>query len=350
MHKATPIPIIILNWNGLADTRECIASLEKQTYSNFIIHLVDNGSAAEEVAVLETVYGDHPRIKLHLNTENLGFTRGNNRILEGLLQQASLSPYIVLLNNDTSVEADWLEKLLNTATAHEADMVASCMVNYYDRSKMDNAGHQLLNTLEVLPLGHDEAVAGYRKQLDNAGPCAGAALYRTAMLQEIGCFDEHFRNGYEDVELGLRGIVCGYRAVYAPDAVVYHKISQSINKIRDFEYTLGIQKHIYYIIAKLIPTGALMVCLPFLLFRTIAALLINLVFMRKRFLRVQLLALQWLLGSGWKTLRQSRKAFFQRHQTISSMALLLKMDFFLKKDIQRFYKYIVQRQRMVFER
>jgi GT2 family glycosyltransferase len=350
MTSPTPIPIIILNWNGLTDTRECIESLEQQTFQNFVIHLVDNGSSTEEAASLQDLYGDHPKIELHLNPENLGFTLGNNRVLKALLQATPLPPYVVLLNNDTAAEPDWLQQLITTATEQQADMVASRMVNYYERSRMDNAGHQLLNTLEVLPIGNDEPVSEFDQPMDNVGPCAGAALYRTGMLQKIGLFDEHFRNGYEDVELGLRGIVCGYRSVYAPKAVVYHKVSRSINKIRDFVYTFSIQQHIYYIIAKLVPTGAFLLCLPFLLFRTIAALLINLLFMRWKFLRVQWRALGWVFAAAWQELIKARKEFFREHTTISSFQLLRKMDFFLTKDVQRFYKYIIRRERMVFER
>lgn len=350
MPKQPPIPIIILNWNGLTDTQECLAALERQTYQNFIIHLVDNGSTASEVTALQELYGRHPNIRLHFNAENLGFTRANNLILQQILTQEVIAPYIVLLNNDTNAASDWLANLIEAADRTGADMVASKMINYYHRKRMDNAGHQLLNTLEVLPLGHDQAIGEYLAGFENIGPCAGAALYSSAMLLDIGIFDEHFRNGYEDVELGLRGIVCGYRSVFEPTAIVYHKISRSINKIRDFAYTLNIQRHIYYIIAKLIPSGALWRCIPFLLFRTGAALVINLLFFRWKFLRIQLLAIYWVFTTGNPNLRESRKTFFQSHQTISSHLLIKKMDFFLKKDLRRFYKYLIRGEKMVFEK
>lgn len=347
---SSPIPIIILNWNGFTDTRECIGSLEQQTYQNYLIYLVDNGSKTPEPEQIRRTYGDHSKIKLYLNKENLGFTLGNNTILRELLSQKDPPPFVILLNNDTEVSPDWLAQLVYTAELKKADMVSSKMVNYYDRTRMDNAGHQLLNTLEVLPLGHDEPVTDFMESVENVGPCAGAALYSTAMLREIGIFDEHFRNGYEDVELGLRAVVCGYRSVFAPEAVVYHKISRSINKIRNLDYTLRIQQHIYYIIAKLVPTGALIACFPFLLFRTLAALVINLVFARWKFLRVQLYALRWVFGAGRKILLDSRRRFFREHQTISAWKLLRRMDLFLKKDIQRFYKYLIRQEKMVFEK
>lgn len=345
-----PIPIIILNWNGLEDTRECIDSLERQTYQDYIIYLVDNGSNPKEVEALQMLYAQHPKIQLHFNPDNLGFTRGNNVVLRELLTREKDLPFVVLLNNDTQVSPQWLAQLVKTAEQQQADMVASKMINYYERSRMDNAGHQMLNTLEILPLGNEEPITVFNAPLENMGPCAGAALYTTAMLRDIGLFDEHFQNGYEDVELGLRGIICGYRSVYAPQAVVYHKVSRSVNKIRDFEYTLSIQRHVYYIIAKLIPTGAFLACLPFFLFRTLAAFGINSLFFRRKFLRIQYHAIRWVFTDGWRELRQNRKEFFSRHQAISSRKLIGKMDFFLKKDIQRFYKYLIRGEKMVFEK
>lgn len=345
-----PIPIIILNWNGLADTQECLHSLAQQTYQNYRVYLVDNGSAEAEASELRKLFSGHPKVTLHFNEKNLGFTLGNNQMLRKILADESASPYLVLLNNDTEVAPQWLEELIRTADAEKADLVASKMINYFARERMDNAGHLMLNTLEILPLGHDEPVTNYEEKLENIGPCGGAALYRTEMLRKIGLFDEHFTNGYEDVELGLRAIVCGYRSVYAPGAVVYHKISQSINKIRDFEYTVNIQRHIYYIIAKLVPAGAFWICFPFLLFRTLVGLLVNTLFLRPKYLRIQLQAIRWVFWDGRHFLRQSRQFFFKNHQVIPSYKLLGKMDFFLKKDIQRFYKYMVQGEKMVFEK
>ncbi|PHN06454.1 glycosyltransferase family 2 protein [Flavilitoribacter nigricans] len=345
-----PIPIIILNWNGLEDTRECLASLEEQSYSNYRVYLIDNGSEEAEVAELKRHYSDNPRIVLRFNDQNLGFTRGNNQVLREILTEHPELPQVVLLNNDTTLDRQWLATLIRTAGDHPGQMVTSKMINYFDRERMDNAGHQLLNTLEVLPIGNEDSVQDHTTVRENVGPCAGAALYPTEMLREIGTFDEHFTNGYEDVELGLRGIVCGYRSVYAPEAVVYHKVSRSVNKIRDFEYTLNIQKHIYYIIAKLIPAGAFWVCFPFLLFRTLAGLAVNTLFFRKKYLRIQLQALRWVFMDGRHLLRSTRRQFFAQHRVISSLEMIRKMDFFLKKDLQRFYKYLIRGEKMVFEK
>jgi len=386
------IPIIVLNWNGINDTRECISALEKQKYRDFIIWLMDNGSDTAESENLRREYTDHPKVRLVLNEGNLGFTKGNNRTLETVLNaqsavhspqsavgsqqpamksnevstsgsavgsQHSVVPYVVLLNNDTVPSPQWLEELVRTAQEQRVDMVSSKMIQASHRDRMDNAGHILLNTLEVLPWGHDEPVGEFSGQSavrspkssrENMGACGGAALYSTRMLRDIGIFDEHFTNGYEDVELGLRAILCGYKSVYAPGAVVAHKGSQSINKIRNFSYTLDIQRHIYYITFKLFPWPVILLCLPFMAFRFGAALIINLIALRWKFLRIQIVAIYCLLFKDLQTIREARRKFLKTHKIISTRRIIGKMHFFWRYDWARFKKYILRREKMVFER
>jgi GT2 family glycosyltransferase len=110
-----PIPIIILNWNGLEDTLECMQSVLKQSFRDLQVYLVDNGSSGEDFFILQKKFDADARVHLIQNRENLGFTRGNNRILEQILSRTSPPPYIALLNNDTQVEPNWLENLLRCA-------------------------------------------------------------------------------------------------------------------------------------------------------------------------------------------------------------------------------------------
>jgi GT2 family glycosyltransferase len=111
---------------------------------------------------------------------------------------------LVLLNNDTVVAEDWLDQLVSFAERTQADLVSSKMVQYYDRQLMDNAGHYLLPTGEILPIGFGKSIDRYGRSFKNRGPCAGAGLYRWDMLRQIGLFDDYFSTGYEDAELGLR--------------------------------------------------------------------------------------------------------------------------------------------------
>ena len=334
------IPIIILNWNGLKDTDACIEALMKQTLQTFKIYLVDNGSADDSPLRLQANYGKHPKIELILNEKNLGFTRGNNEVLSNYVLPNVDYEYVVLLNNDTVPAIDWLENLVESAKKNQADIVSSKMVDFFEPEKMDNAGHMMLNTGEVLPIGHGEPVENYTKGFENMGACAGAALYRTAMLKDIGIFDEHFDTGYEDAELGIRAVITGYKCWYEPTAIVYHKMGQSIKKIFNYEYSLTIQKHIWYSYVKLMPYRVIAMTLPSFLVKYTAMLVINLVFWRTKFMKIMFQSLKEALWDEIDTTLEARENFYIAKK-LAVFSLLKKQHFFLWIDIKRFYKYFI---------
>ena len=323
------IPVIVLNWNGLEDTLECMEALLKQTYPNFHVFLIDNGSEKNNLKTLQENFGTNDKVSIIANTENLGFTRGNNRVIEMILKDYPEVEYIALLNNDTKVDLDWLSNLVKSAKANEADVVSSKMINYFNPKVMDNAGHKMLNTAEIIPLGHGEPIENYNTVFENIGSCAGATLYSTKMLRHIGIFDEYFDTGYEDAEIGLRASVLGYKCIYEPSAMVLHKISQSINNVRDFEYVLKIQLNIFYTYFKLMPLPVLLINLPSFLFKYASVFLIHIVLYRTTFLKVMSHAFYRTFFRERKKIMASRKAFFNKHKTISSLQILRKQTFFL---------------------
>jgi GT2 family glycosyltransferase len=325
-------------------------SVLKQSFRDLQVYLVDNGSSGEDFSILQKKFAADARVHLIQNRENLGFTRGNNRILEQILSRTSPPPYIALLNNDTQVEPNWLENLLRCAQEAKADIVTSKMIQYYQRDCMDNAGHFMLNTAEIIPLGHGEPVEKFNERFENFGSCAGATLYSTSMLREIGLFDEYFDTGYEDAELGARAIVLGYRSVFEPSAIVYHKISRSVTKVMDYSYLLRIQLNIFYSYFKLMPPIVLWANLPSLFFKYGSIILIDILFFRWKFLRIMSEAICRSFFRERKTIRKARKAFFRKHAPISSLAILQKQTFFLWFDIRRFVKYILLRKPTQFER
>jgi hypothetical protein len=344
------IPILILNWNGIEDTLECLSSLFEQRYSNFNIYLADNGSDERNVRLLKDNFAHHPKVTLIFNENNLGFVRGNNAMMASLIAPDKNFRYIVLLNNDTVVDKDWLQELVRCAEETGAGMVTSKMVNYYDRRFMDNAGHRMLNTAEIIPAGHMEPVENYTQPFENVGPCAGAALYSVEMLRNTGIFDEYFETGYEDAELGIRAVVLGYKSIFEPKAIVYHKISRSVNKVLNYNYLLKIQLNIFYSYFKLMPLPVLLINLPSLIFKYGSVLLIDIVFLRIRFLKIMTHAIFRTLFRERKTILRSRRAFFTSHQPVPSLTILKKLEFFLWFDIKRFYKYVILNRPTTFER
>lgn len=343
------IPIIIVNWNGIEDTEECLDSLWNQTYQDFEVYLVDNGSEEKEILQLQEKFGNNEKINLLLNNENLGFTKACNKMFPTLIKTGNYK-YIALLNNDTVVERDWLKTLLQCAEEHNADMVSSRMVNYYQRDRLDNAGHFMLNTGEIMPLGYNMPVDTFSTVIKNSGACAGACLYSVKMIEKIGFFDEYFHTGYEDAEYGLRALLTGHKLLLEPKAVVYHKMSKSINKIRDLNYMVQLQRNIFYTYLKLLPLPVILFNVVFIIFRTVVVLCLFAIFLRLRYIKIYYKAFHHLIFNDLHFIRENRKAFFKRHKTISFQKIINSQQFFLWDNIKRFFRYFIKGERTIFEK
>lgn len=207
--------VIVVNWNGRAHLERCLEALARQTVSSFEIVVVDNGSTDGSA---EMVGDSYPQVRLIRNRSNLGFAAANN---QGI--RAAGAPFVATLNNDTEARPDWLERLLVPALEDPGvGMVASKMLFAHRPGVINSAGIALdragiawdrLGGEPDGPTGPPEEVFG---------PCAGAALYRREMLDQVGLFDEEFFAYLEDVDLAWRARLAGWRCVYAPGAVVVH--------------------------------------------------------------------------------------------------------------------------------
>lgn len=334
-------PIIILNWNGIDDTTECINSVLQLENSVFHIYLVDNASDNNEGDQLESLYADSDNITVIQNTENLGFTGAHIRIWEEVFANQKDLEFITLLNNDTTVDSNWLTALLSEAHLKKADIVSSKMIQYYERSKMDNAGHKMINTGEILPIGHGDPIENYDSDLENIGACAGACLYRASMIKQIDFFDPEFTTGYEDAEFGLRATIAGYKSVYSPKAIVYHKMGQSVKKIFNETYALMIQTSILYSYFKLMPRMRILLDIPSFIFKFLSMLIIDILFLRFGYLRI--LFKSWI--SVWNKrsiIKSSRAKFYDKGLPyLSSSQIRSKIEFFLWFDIKRFWNGII---------
>ena len=342
------IPIIILNWNGVDDTIECVDALLAGEGVDYRVVLVDNGSSGDDFERLQARYASKECVELRRNPDNLGFARGVNAVLHDLLARPESRPeFIALLNNDAVPEPDWLAALLTMAGSCDAGAVSSKMLRYDDRNKLDNAGHVFLNTGEVLPRGAGRPAGEFDAPAEVLGACAGACLYSTAMLRDIGTFDEFFDTGYEDVELGLRALLAGYRQVYAPDAVVRHRIGASIDKIRDRSYAVRLQVNINYTYLKLMPWPVIVWNTPWIVLKTAALLIVPLLMGRWRLLSVQATALADTIRQGSR-IAAARGQF--RKRRISSRKVIACQTFFARSYWKYFRKFVLGRQKTIFER
>ena len=241
------VSIIIVNWNGLAHLQDCLGSLEDQTCRDFEVILVDNGS---EDNSKEFVQKNYPWVKIVALNENTGFATGNNLGLE----QAQ-GEYIITLNNDTRVEPDWLEHLVRAADNHpRAGMVASRICSFDESDIIDSVG------MGICPDGMSRGRYRNRRwsslHLQDVEeiffPSACAALYKRAMMEETGFFDDDFFAFAEDSDLGLRGRLAGWEAIAATRAVVLHKYSQTTGRLSPFKVFLVERNH-YWVVWKNFP-------------------------------------------------------------------------------------------------
>ena len=215
------VSVIIVNWNGKKFIAECLDGLREQTYKDYSIVLVDNASGDGS---LELVHKEYPEVKTIPLAENLGFAVANNRAI-----QLIGTEYVALLNNDAVPHAGWLENLLKALERNPgAGMAASKMLLYDRPDIIDRAGDIYTTAGTALLNGRGESSKNFNNLAWVFGACAGAAVYRKRMLDDIGLFDEDFFLVYEDVDLSFRAQLRGYRCIYVPDAIVYHKAGGSI--------------------------------------------------------------------------------------------------------------------------
>jgi len=250
------VSIIIVNWNGRDHLPDCLDSLAAQSFRDFEVVLVDNGS---EDGSVEFVRRQYPWVKLVPLPKNIGFAGGNNRGLEN-----SYGDYIVTLNNDTRAEPDWLKILVEVADNHpRAGMVASRICSFSDPDVIDSIGMGICRDGMSRGWFRNRSWPELRlRDVENIlFPSACVALYKRSMLKETGFFDDDFFAYAEDSDLGLRGRLAGWEAVTATQAVVYHKYSQTGGKLSPFKVYLVERNH-YWVVWKNFPFN-LLVALPF---------------------------------------------------------------------------------------
>lgn len=249
---AMQIDIVIPNFNGKRFLRSCLESLQQQSYSNFRVIVVDNGSKDGSVELLRQEY---PEVQLIDWDENRGFSAAVNGGIN-----AGSAPLVFLLNNDTELDEHCLAELAAAAGKHKGyDFFAAKMLNYNDREYLDGAGDAFLRGGVGYRLGtmeKDSELYDVSRQV--FGACAGAALYRREFFQELGLFDEDFFAYLEDVDLNLRANSRGKKCYYVPAARVYHIGSATTgSKINDFTVKLSTRNN-FCILVKNYPAALLL--------------------------------------------------------------------------------------------
>jgi GT2 family glycosyltransferase len=249
------VSVIVVTYNRKDLLNACLLSLARQRDVPFEVILVDNGSTDGSLEMARSRFGTEPTFRLTIiaNQENRGFCEANN---QGIAE--ARGEFIALLNNDAEAEPDWLAAL-RAAFDFDANigMAASKILVHSDPTRIDKVGHLIYLDGQNRGRGTGERDQGQYDLVEEVSwPDGCAAMYRAAMLDEIGAFDEDFFAYADDAELGLRARIAGWRCLYIPGAVVRHHRGSTLGTYSTRRMEL-IERNRVLLAAKLFPWSLL---------------------------------------------------------------------------------------------
>lgn len=209
------VSVVIPNYNGDSYLQDCLCSLRNQTFTDFEVILVDNNSTDGSISLAQSLL---PSITIIKMASNEGFSKAVNA---GIMN--SQGEYVVLLNNDTIAYANWLFNLVNCIG--QDPLIFSCsskMLSYHNSSLVDDAGDAYTIFGNAYQEGHGKNKHLFDNDQDIFSACAGAAIYRRSLFDKIGYFDERFFAYLEDVDIGYRARLYGFRNVLCSKAEILH--------------------------------------------------------------------------------------------------------------------------------
>lgn len=253
------ITVVIPNYNGKKYLAECLMALCRQEPGTpeFEIIVVDNGSTDGSTHLLVELWPDVRKILLK---ENTGFCHAVN-----LGIQAADSPYVILLNNDTKAGPGFVKGLYRAIEKDEGIFSVSAKMLMWDRPELvDDAGDYYCALGWAFGRGKGKPAERYGKPVQVFSACGGAAIYRREVFGEIGLFDETHFAYLEDLDIGYRARIHGYRNYYEPSAQVLHFGSASTGSRYNEQKTLLSSANNVYVVGKNMPLFQVLVNLPFL--------------------------------------------------------------------------------------
>lgn len=346
MTTADPlVAVVVLNWNGLADTRECLRSLAAQTWRSLEVWVVDNASQNAEADALEREFG--ASIRLLRSAVNLGFAAGCNLAAERVLEERK-ARYVAWLNNDAVVEPGWLAALVaGLESRGDAASATSRMVLYDQPTCIENTGIVVLTNGDAVPRGRGQAASAWERADTVLGACGGASLWRADVLREIGLFRADFFANFEDVDLALRAAALGWRCVYVPDAIARHKLSVSVKKARDDAFDARSLRNLTWAYCVNMPWLVVLLNLPWLVLCNVVVVVAAPLFGQRRVAR-----LTWRgRAMAWReraAILAERRRLAPRRRG-SGLALWWRQRSFLRSYARFFWEGIVLRRRRFME-
>jgi GT2 family glycosyltransferase len=206
------ISVIVLNYNGAAYVEKCLGSVLRNTYPNFEVVFIDNNSPDESAELAMHLFGLDPRLIIIKNSENVGFSVGNNIGFD-----RTESKYVIVLNNDTEVKEDFIETLFRVAESDERIGSVGCKIVQSDESIC--YGPMYMSYGFIVNASKRQT---YDKITVNLANCGCAVLYRKSIIDKVGGFEPLFWADWEDHDLGYRLNLVGSKSVYTPETTVLH--------------------------------------------------------------------------------------------------------------------------------
>lgn len=248
------LAIIVLNWNDIAETQSCLASLWKQSRKGFDIILVDNGSVEDGTKEFLAEAEASERIIVLKNTINKGFAGGVNTGIRYALKRDY--DYVALFNNDAQADKHWLGELEKAAVQQQSGITTGLLL-HRDGSTIDSTGDYCSNWGLPFPRSRNHPADTAPHSGEVFSGSGGASLYSLAMLRDIGLFDETFFAYFEDTDISFRAQLYGYKVYYTNKAIAYHAQGATSSKIPGFTVKQTF-KNLPLFIAKNIPTRLLL--------------------------------------------------------------------------------------------
>lgn len=230
LNKIPLVSIIIINYNGRALLENCFKSLAQVNYSNFETILVDNNSDDDSIQYVKENFSDSIIIKLE---KNYGFAYPNN-----VGAKNAKGKYLLFLNNDTEVKPDFLSELVNTMEEDQKIGICQSML-LNPNGDVDSSG-DFIDDIGI-SYSSKEKVENVREILSAKG---ASMMIRKSVFEKLGGFDEKFYISFEDVDLGWRSWILGYKVVIVPESIVYHIGGQTIKNMNSVISFHGLKNHL----------------------------------------------------------------------------------------------------------
>lgn len=239
--------IILVNYNGYSDTIECINSIKRMSYTDYKIVVVDNGSTVAYPIIMENIEEDD-NIVILKSKINLGFSGGNNLGIKYALDNDA--DYILLLNNDTVVTKDFLKAMLQVTIENNNEVVTTSKILYHSKQnviwydggtfnyKTGRTTHKNINKLNEENKTKPENVSFI------SGCCM---LFPSKVIQKIGNMSEKYFLYCEDIDLSCRIIQNGYKMIYVPSSIIYHKVGASSGRVDGMETYYTVRNKFYIV-------------------------------------------------------------------------------------------------------